>query len=120
MSRVRFLTDEDLKHEIAAGLLRAEPAVELVSARDVGLAGLADPEVLEYAAKHRLVVVSHDSNTMTGHASQRVRQGLFMPGLIIVPQWMGVGAAVRYLLMTWQVTDAEELSNEVRFAQLLD
>ncbi len=52
MSRPRFLADHDLNEHILDGVLRREPAVEFVRARDVGLSDRPDPEVLEHAAAH--------------------------------------------------------------------
>ena len=118
MSRPRFLADEDLNVEIIVGLLRSEPAIDLVAARDVALAGRPDPDVLEYAAERGLVVVSHDSNTMTAHASRRIRAGLPMPGLVIIHQWMGVGPAIQSLLAMWEATEAEEWLDRITFARI--
>src|SRR5579883_3418451 len=68
MSRARFLADHDLNQRIIDGTLRREPTIEFIRARDVMLHDRSDPEVLEYAALHGFLVVSHDVNTMPGHA----------------------------------------------------
>ena len=106
MSRPRFLADEDVNVEIISGLLRSEPRLELTTVRELGLAGRPDPDVLHFAAQHELEVISHDSNTMTAHASKRIQRGLLMPGLAIVHQWIGVGPAIAWLLMVWEATEA--------------
>ncbi len=68
MSRPRFLSDHDVNEHIIDGVLRREPAVEFVRAREVGVDGRPDPEVLEYAEAQGFIVVSHDVNTMPAHA----------------------------------------------------
>jgi hypothetical protein len=50
MSRPRFFADHDLNEHIVHGVLRREPAIEFLRARDVGLHERSDAEVLEYAA----------------------------------------------------------------------
>ena len=118
MSRPRFLADEDLNPEIILGLLRVEPSVDLVAVGDVGLAGRPDPEVLAYAAADGRIVVSHDANTMTAHASTRVKAGLAMPGLLIIHQWMGIGPPIQWLLTMWEATEAEEWLDTVAFVHV--
>ena len=57
MSRPRFLADNDLNEHIVVGLLRHEPAVEMIRAREVSLHNRPDPEILAYAADHHLIVI---------------------------------------------------------------
>jgi hypothetical protein len=45
--RLRFLTDEDFDNDIARGLLQRLADLDLVRVQDVGLGGVADPEILE-------------------------------------------------------------------------
>ncbi len=52
MSRPRFLADNDVNDHLVDGVLRREPNIEFVRAREVGLAAKRDPEVLDYAARH--------------------------------------------------------------------
>jgi predicted nuclease of predicted toxin-antitoxin system len=60
MSRPRFLADHDLNEHIVSGVLRREPALEWVRARDIGMSERADAEVLAYAADHGFLVHCHD------------------------------------------------------------
>ena len=58
MSRPRFLADNDLKDQIVLGVLRREPTLEFPRLRDLGLERLPDSEVLEYAARGQLILLS--------------------------------------------------------------
>jgi hypothetical protein len=118
VSRPRFLADEDLNDAIVDGVLRREPAAEFRRVRGEGLAGRSDPEVLEFAAAHGLIVVSHDQNTMTGHASDRLRAGLPMPGLFVAPQTAPVGPVIDDLVAIWSASEAEEWEGLVRYLPL--
>ena len=72
MSRPRFLVDHDFNEDIIDGVARREPAIDFIFCRDVGLSERPDAEVLEYAAAHGRIVLSHDVNTMIAAAWGRI------------------------------------------------
>ena len=115
MSRPRFLADHDLNEHIIDGVLRREPALEFIHARDGDLAARPDPEVLAYAAEHGFLLVSHDVNTMVGHAYARVAAGEAMPGLLMVQQSEPIGPVIDALVLIWSASEAEEWIGQVRF-----
>jgi Domain of unknown function (DUF5615) len=49
---IAFLADENLKRQIFSGLLRKNPSVDIVRAQEVGLTGIEDRILLEWAARH--------------------------------------------------------------------
>lgn len=63
MSWPRFIADHDLNERIIDGVGRRERLLEFLQLRDVGARDWPDSLVLEYAASHGLVTVSHDVNT---------------------------------------------------------
>lgn len=89
-----LLTDEDLQGAIVAGLVLHFPSLDLVRVQDVGLMHAADPIILEYAADANRVIVSHDRNSMTAHALERLQKGMRVAGLIIVQQNINIGKIV--------------------------
>ena len=118
MSRPRFLADHDLNEHIVAGVVRREPALAWVRARDVGMSAHADAEVLAYAADHGLLVVSHDINTMPSAAYTRMRAGQKMSGLFMVKQSDPLGPVIASLALIWSASEAEEWENYVCFLPL--
>lgn len=64
--------DEDFNDDIVRGIRRRKPEVDFLCVRDVGLTGADDPTILEWAAKLGRVLFSHDVNTMTKYAYDRV------------------------------------------------
>ena len=118
MSRPRFLADHDLNDHIVDGVSRREPILEFVRAREAGIADRPDAEVLDYAAGQRLIVVSHDVNTMLGHAYRRLAAGQPMPGLLMVQQVAAVNRVIDDLLLIWAGSEAEEWEGQVRFLPL--
>ncbi|HSL84148.1 MAG TPA: DUF5615 family PIN-like protein, partial [Thermoanaerobaculia bacterium] len=109
----RFVTDEDFDATIARGLLFRLKDLDVISVRDVGLAGAADPTVLEWAAQRGRVLLTHDVNTMLGHADERLRRGSHHAGLVKVPQTLPVGRAIEDLELVAQLVTPEEMRNEV-------
>jgi hypothetical protein len=118
MSRPRFLADHDLNEHIVTGVLRREPALVWVRARDVGMSERVDAEVLAYAADQGLLAVSHDINTMPDAAYARMRAGQKMSGLLMVQQSDPVGPVIASLVLIWSASEAEEWENCVCFLPL--
>lgn len=94
---LKILADEDFDNRIVKGLRLRNAEIDLVRVQDVGLTGRADAEVLEWAAQEGRVVATLDVNTMIAAADARVRQGLAMPGLLLLTRPYSLGAAVREL-----------------------
>jgi hypothetical protein len=95
---LRFLTDQDFREPIVAGLRRREPRVDVVSVRAFGAQRLHDRDVLALAAVHGRVLLTHDGRTMPTFAYERMEAGQPMPGVVVVPQTMSFGAAIENLL----------------------
>ncbi|MGD9894352.1 MAG: DUF5615 family PIN-like protein [Dehalococcoidia bacterium] len=93
-----MLADESVNRRIVSGLRRRKADIDLVRAQDVGLIGASDPAVLDWAATNQRIVVTQDVNTLPGYAFGRVRAGLPMPGVLVVPQAMPIGQMIEGLL----------------------
>jgi hypothetical protein len=115
MSRPRFLADHDLTEAIVLGVLRREPAIEFRRLREVGFADRSDSQVLEYAASAGFLLVSHDVNTMTAHASERLKSGLSTPGIFLVHQADPARGTIDDLILIWAASEAEEWTDQVVF-----
>lgn len=118
MSRVRFLFDEDFNGRIVRGFRRRLPRADTRTVRESGLEGADDPIVLEWAASHRRLVVSHDRRTMTAAARSRIRESLPMTGLVLVRQDCSVAVAVDELELVFEVSSAEEWHDVIAFLPL--
>lgn len=118
MSTVRFLADHDLNEHIVEGVRRREPAIEFLRVRDVGLQTRPDIEVLSYAHREQLLLVSHDVNTMTTAAASRLDESLGLSGSLLVPQSKAVGSVIESLLLIWSATAAEDWENPITFLPL--
>ncbi len=94
---LRVVVDQDFDHDILRGLRLRLRDLDAITALQAGLDRKSDPEILERAVGQNRVVVTHDRNTMTAHAYDRVRKGQPMAGVFIVPREMPVGQAISEL-----------------------
>src|SRR5919106_6447302 len=112
--KVRFQADADLNQIILLATIRREPAIDFQTATMAGLSGLDDMQVLERTAREGRVLVTHDRKTMPRHFSEFIAKES-SPGLLVVPQYLSVAAAVEDLILIWSVTEAEEWVNRIGF-----
>lgn len=118
MSRVRFLADHNLNEHIIIGVLRREPKLEFVRARQRGMSTTADAAILDYAAREGLIVVSHDVNTMPAEAYARIEADQPLSGLIMVRQDDPIGVIIEDLILIWSASESEEWRDQVFFLPL--
>lgn len=65
---IRLLADENFNNNIVRAVRIRAPDVDIVRVQDVGLSGADDPTVLDWAAQHRRVLLTHDVSTITAFA----------------------------------------------------
>jgi hypothetical protein len=114
----RFLADENFNNQIVRGILRQKQDVDLVRVQDVGLSGVDDPAVLEWAAREDRIVLTHDVATMADFAYDRVQAGQAMPGLFEVGRRVPVGLAIEEVLLIADCSLPGEWEGQVRFLPL--
>jgi hypothetical protein len=115
--KVRFQADADLNQIILLATIRREPAIDFQTATLAGLSGLDDRQVLERTAREGRVLVTHDLKTMPRHFSEFIAKES-SPGLLVVPQYLSVAAAVEDLILIGSATEAEEWVNRIGFLPL--
>ncbi len=115
---IRFAADENFNGKIVRGLVRQVPEIDLVRVQDVGLAGVDDAAVLQWAAGEARVLLSHDVSTMTRWAIERVEAGHRMPGLVQVSWRLPVGQAVAELALLARAGIPEDFADQIYFLPL--
>lgn len=115
---MRFLTDENFNEMIVRGLLRRSKGLDLLSVRQAGLESAEDPIVLASAAEEGRIVLTHDVNTMPGFAADRIKRGLRMPGLFVVPSSAQIGGIIDDLLLITQCSSDDEWEKQTLFLPL--
>ncbi len=109
---IQFAADEDLDNHIVRGLRHRLPEVDVVRVQEVDLSGAPDESVLAWAADMDRV------STMTAAAHSRIARGEALPGLIIVPQSLAIGAAIEDLVLVATCSVSDDWANHVRFIPL--
>ena len=104
--------------DILRGLYRRRPELDIVRVQDVGLQGASDPDVLEWSAVEGRVLLTHDRDTMSDFAYQRVKAGQAMPGVFLVSDQMPIGQAIDEILLAVDCLTPEECKDFVRFFPL--
>lgn len=115
---LRLLADENIRGQLVRGLLRREPALNIVRVQDVGLRGADDATVLEWAAHEDRLLITHDINTIPGAAYKRVEADLPMPGVLAVPWASPVGRAIEDILLIAQLSSIGEWEGQVIYLPL--
>ena len=115
---IRFVLDENFNNEILRGIRRRVPEVELLRVQDTELVGQSDMNILEWAARHGYVVVSHDTSTMRGFFYERVNAGLPVPGLFLVHGWKPIGEVIDSLELILLASEADEWKGKLEYIPL--
>lgn len=111
--KVRFQADADLDGRVLRGLRRAASEIDIQSATDAGLPGVADPEVLRLASGQGRVLVSQDRRTMPIHFRRYVNSGANSSGVILLREGVPIGAAIEDLVLIWSASEADEWINRL-------
>jgi precorrin-6B methylase 1 len=82
--KIRFQADADLNQIIVLATVRREPSIDFQTAGAATLAARNDREVLEIAARHGRLLVTHDQKTMPRHFAQFITSAT-SPGLLVIP-----------------------------------
>jgi hypothetical protein len=115
---IRLLADENFNNNIVRGVRLRDPNIDLVRVQDVGLSGANDPTLLEWAAGHQRIVLTHDVATITAFAYERVREGKPMPGVFEVGRTVAVGLAIDDIVLLATCSEHGEWEGKVQYLPL--
>jgi hypothetical protein len=112
---IRFLADENFNNDIIRGIRLRLPDVDIMRIQDTDLAGEPDTLVLEWAAQHNYIVLSHDVNTMPGYFYERLKANLPVPGLFLVHLDKPIGEVIDTLELILSASQEEEWPGDIRY-----
>ena len=110
---ILLAADENIDWTILSGVERAGRNVKIPRAQLSGLEAQRDHLVRAWAASEDRVLVTHDAATMEVEAYARVAANQSMPGVLILPQSVSVGDAVRELLLIVECGTDEDFRDRV-------
>lgn len=115
---LRLAADENFNNDIVRGLLQRQPTLDLVRIQDAGLSGADDPTVLAWTAREGRVLLTHEVQTITRYAYERVLAGQPMPGVFEVGHRIPIGQAIDDLLLLAVGSAEGEWEGQVRYLPL--
>ena len=115
---IRLLADENFNNNIVRAVHLRAADVDIVRVQDVGLSGADDPSVLDWAARHRRVLLTHDVSTITAFGYERVREGKPMPGVFEVGRTIALRSAIEDILLLATCSVDGEWEGQVRYLPL--
>jgi predicted nuclease of predicted toxin-antitoxin system len=110
-----FAVDENFNMQIVNGVLRRLPEADVLRVQDAGLEGANDPAVLEWAASERRVLLTHDVNTLTAFAYERITAGLPMAGVFEVSLRLPINVAIEDILLLAECSVEGEWEGKVTY-----
>ena len=113
-----LLADENFNNDVVRGLLRRKPHLDIVRVQDVGLSGVDDPTLLEWAAQANRVLLTHDVSTITRYAYERVQAQQRMPGVFEVSRSVPVRVAIGDILLLVETSLEGEWEGQVLYLPL--
>ena len=111
---IAFLVDQNFNEHIVDGLTRRHATLEFTHVRDIGLAAAPDPQLLEWAATHGLILRTHDRKTIPRFAHARVAACLPMPGVFVSSGSMPIGQAIDQRVRSPQFFRRESLVKRMK------
>lgn len=115
---MRFAADENIKGGIFKGLQENFPDLDIVRVQDTPLLGIDDPQVLAWAAEESRIILTHDVQTFVGYAYARIKEGLPMVGVILIPMNLSVGEALEDLIFLIDAGTPSDFDQQVIFLPL--
>jgi Domain of unknown function (DUF5615) len=115
---LRLLADENFNNQIVRGILRRRPEIDIIRVQDVGLSTTDDRIILEWAAQQGRILLTHDVETMTNYAYERVQAGLAMPGVFEISRSVPVGLAIAEILLIAEASFEGEWEGQVQYLPL--
>jgi len=115
---LQLVADENLNNNIVRGLLRQKADVDIVRIQDVGLSGIDDPTLLQWAAQQGRVLLTHDVSTITKYAYERVEAGLVMPGVFEVSRTAPIGQVIEEILLLIECSLEGEWQDQIIYLPL--
>lgn len=112
---ITFLVDQNFNEHIVDGLMAREVGLNVIHVRNVGLATASDPEILEWAAWHGRILLTHDRKTMPTFAYARVTAGQFMPGVFLASGEMPIGDAIEEIYLALHCLTEGECRDVVKY-----
>ena len=120
MKSLRYLLDENVDPQLAAGLLRREPDLTVwrIGTPGAPQKGTADPDILRWCEEHAFILVTNNRKSMPGHLGSHLAAGGYVPGIIALNPSLNMGATIEELWLIWSVSDVADFADRILYLPL--
>lgn len=110
MSTVCYLVDESVPEQLMDALIQREPAIEIsiVGQEMAPPKGTLDPEVLLFAEKEKLALITLDKKSMARHVDHHLLAGHHTGGIFNLRKGFSILRYVEDLILIWSASEAVE------------
>jgi len=115
---MRFAADENFDGRILDGLRARLAALDIVRVQYTDMYQSPDPDLLNWLASEKRILLTHDIRTMPGFVYERVRGGFSVPGIIEVKRSIAIRQAIDELEIMIGAGTPEDFENLVRYIPL--
>jgi hypothetical protein len=115
---LQLVADENFNNNIVRGVLRRKPDADIVRVQDVGLSGVDDPRVLEWAAGQGRILLTHDVSTITRYACERIEAGQVMPGVFEASRTTPIGPVIEDIVLLLECSLEGEWAGQIIYLPL--
>lgn len=115
-----FLIDENLPPVIAMQLGRHEPQIRTlaVGKPDAPSKSTRDPQLLCWIEENDYLLVTNNRASMPGHLRHHLAAGRHVPGILVVPFPLDIGALVEELILIWGASLPNEHQDQIVYLPL--
>jgi len=115
-----LLIDENLSPVIALQLRRHEPEMRVLAVRqpDAPSGSTPDPQLLCWIEENDYLLVTNNRASMPGHLRDHLATGRHVPGILVVPFPLDIGALVEELILIWGASLLNEYQDQIVYLPL--
>ena len=110
---IRFLADENFYNHIVRGLRQRNNELDIVRIQNIGLSGVEDTTVLDYAFKENRILLTHNAETIPRFAYERDKAGQKIPAIFIIKQDTLISQVMEDILLAYECSKFDEWEGKI-------
>jgi len=120
MNAPGFLIDENLPPAIAVQVHQHEPRIQAlaVGRPRAPSKGILDPQLLCWIEENNYLLVTNNRTSMPGHLRDHLATGRHVPGILVAPFPLDIGALVKELILIWGASLPGEFQDQIVYLPL--
>jgi hypothetical protein len=120
MSAPGFLIDENLPPAIAVQIRQHEPRIRTLAIGRPGAPskGTLDPQLLCWIEENDYLLVTNNRTSMPGYLRDHLAADRHVPGILVAPFPLDIGALIGELILIWGVSQPNEYRDQIVYLPL--